>query len=137
MQKPKILNREAWSDASLAWSEQHLVIAVAETLRQRLKQRPGEFAFAHDMNGGQRSRSTGGVAKAMGMTAGEPDMRFYLPRGGIGFIEYKTDKGKLSPAQKDRHEQLAALGHDVRTVFAGCPEQAINATHDIIDGWVS
>jgi hypothetical protein len=107
-----------------------MLIAVAEMLYKT----PG-FTFAHDMNAGKRSARTGGRAKLMGMRAGEPDLRFYLPRGKLGLIEYKTLKGRVSPEQKDRHKMLSKYGHHVHIIRASCPNDAIEQTKIILRSW--
>ena len=43
--------------------------------------------------------------------AGIPDIHVILPGGEVVFIELKSEKGKLSPAQKAMLEKLASLGH--------------------------
>ena len=45
---------------------------------------------AGDMNQGRRSVASAGQAKATGMLAGEPDMRFYLDDGLLVLIELKN-----------------------------------------------
>jgi hypothetical protein len=128
--RPSILNRAAWGLTDLDWHEDDMLIAVAETLFKLTG-----FTFAHDMNAGKRSALAGGRAKLMGMRAGEPDLRFYLPRGKLGLIEYKRTGGRLSPAQKVRHEMLSKYGHHVHIIRASCPNDAIEQTKIILRSW--
>lgn len=59
---------------------------------------------------------------------GWPDRLVVLGRGYPGhviWIEFKTAEGRLRPAQKVRHKQLAALGHTV--VVCRSPQEALGA----------
>lgn len=59
-------------------------------------------------NGGARGKTEAKILKGEGVTAGVADCVLFLPRGGYGTlcIEFKTDTGRQSPAQKD-WQQLA------------------------------
>jgi hypothetical protein len=74
------------------------------------------FSAVGDMNAARRSPQTAMQCKAMGMKAGEPDVRLYGYPARILFLEVKTTKGKKSDAQDARHDRLAALGHTVLVV---------------------
>ena len=117
------------------WSEDDLAMAIATELR-RLEWETQRFTFAHDQNGVKRSRASGGRAKAMGMRAGEPDLRVYLTGGRIGHIELKTAKGTASAEQRERHRTLRNLGHDVRVVKAATPREAVDQTISIVKEWI-
>lgn len=41
---------------------------------------------------------------------GSPDIMLFLPKGNTIFLEIKSDKGKLSPAQEEFKERAEALG---------------------------
>lgn len=72
-------------------------------------------------NGGPRRRGAGGRLKASGMTAGVPDLFWYVARGGFNglFIEMKrVTGGVLSEAQKTMRDRLQNEGYRVR-VCAG------------------
>ena len=73
---------------------------------------------------GKRSPATAAKAKAMGLTAGVPDLFFWL-RGGIKPVELKTVDGKKSPSQEKFHEEAENLGIKVHTIYADSPQ----------DGW--
>ena len=70
-------------------------------------------------------RLVAGVKKAGGKAykftspgnSGVPDRLVLLPGGRVIFVELKTEKGKLSPLQIEIHNQLRALGMDVRTLY--------------------
>lgn len=49
--------------------------------------------------------------KSEGVRAGSPDLCFLLPAGRVGWLEMKTRKGALSPAQKDFRDRAISLGH--------------------------
>jgi len=134
MPKLSILHRHLWNDSSLPWKEEDLQIAIVETLRKMEK--VAKFRVVADQNAGRRSKRHGAKLKIAGMVAGEPDLRVYLNDGRIGFIELKKSSGKLSPAQKQHHQLLKSLGHDVRVVKSGCPQDAINQVLKIMDEWL-
>jgi hypothetical protein len=62
-------------------------------------------------NGGKRSRSTAIKLKAEGVKAGSPDTFALLPQGRTGWLELKTDIGRLSDEQKQFRDKALALGH--------------------------
>lgn len=70
-------------------------------------------------------RLVAGVKKAGGKAykftspghSGVPDRLVLLPGGRVIFVELKTEKGRLSPLQIETHNQLRALGMDVRTLY--------------------
>lgn len=135
MPKLSVLHRNLWDDPSLPWTEEMMQIAVVEKLHKREKL--GGFTFAADQNGMRSSKRTGQKAKLAGMRAGEADLRFYLNDGRLGMIEMKTKKNSVSKHQKERHKLLKSLGHDVRVVKAGCPQEAIDKVFAILDEWIA
>ena len=64
-------------------------------------------------NGGLRNAIVAKKLKAEGVVAGIPDLILPVAKNGYHglFIELKTEKGKPSPAQKDRIKQLIADGY--------------------------
>lgn len=48
--------------------------------------------------------------------AGLPDRMFLLPGGRCLFIEFKTPRGQVSPVQRLRHRQFAAVGWTVYVI---------------------
>lgn len=60
-----------------------------------------------------RGPRDGARLKAMGLLAGAPDMAYALYDGQIVWHEIKTEEGKLSHVQKDVHERLRQLGHQI------------------------
>jgi hypothetical protein len=66
-----------------------------------------------------RSRIGGAIEKAMGLTAGLPDLALYGNLDGqpfTGFFEVKTAKGRVSEAQRDMHDRLQDAGFRVAIV---------------------
>ena len=84
------------------------------------------------MNAGKRSISQAVRCKAMGLTPGETDLRIYLKNGKLIHIELKTAKGRLSPAQGLRHQQLRALGHTVHVVQESDPDTGSDIVGKIV-----
>lgn len=118
------LLKHPWHLDEVPWSEDDLQMAIVQHLRQ-----VGQ-PFAADFNAGRRNP---GRAKAMGLEAGETDLRLYFDRGRTVWVELKKAKGAVSKAQKDRHEMLRALGHDVRVLKASNPAEAVDKIETIIN----
>jgi hypothetical protein len=92
--------------------EQSLQKALVEHLHGRA---PRDVWFAHYPGGGWRSRTEAAIFKSLGVKAGTPDL--LLVKGGQLFgIELKSDRGRLSAAQKATHEDLRRSGAIVETV---------------------
>ncbi len=105
-------------DASYPWQEWHTQSYIIQEAR-----RVG-WMIIGSME--QAERKNAGKAKACGLTAGEPDMRVYLSRGRVVFIELKKlVGGVVSKVQEEYHAALKELGHMVRVVYAASP----------LDGW--
>jgi len=68
------------------------------------------YAFAIP-NAGQRSPRIGKRMKDEGMRAGVADICVMLKGGKVIWVELKTAKGRLSPAQKDFRLICRSLGH--------------------------
>ena len=51
--------------------------------------------------------------KEQGLKLGFPDLIAFAPKGQIGFIEVKSEGGRVSDEQKACHEWLICLGHKV------------------------
>lgn len=109
----------AWDREDVAWSEDDHQLAVVQWLRQN------GYDVAADQNAGRRSARDGARRKALGMVAGEPDLRVYLPDSKLLLIEMKRWKGRLSEEQKVRHPALASLGHRVVVVAERTPAAAV------------
>ena len=52
----------------------------------------------------------------MGLHPGIPDLLLVLPHGASAWLEFKAPKGIVSPAQRDTHARLEAMGHRVAVV---------------------
>lgn len=106
---------------------------------RRLRARPDfgvRFALAGDMNAARRGKQTATVAKATGMTAGEPDLRLYAEAGRLLLVEYKAGKGRLSQDQRDRHALLTRLGYAVHVVRATTEADCADQTEALLDAWL-
>lgn len=88
---------------------------------------PGVIVF-HVPNGGRRGKAEAGRLKAMGTLAGMPDL-IVIANGRCHGLEIKTDRGRLSTAQK-------AMA--VRFARAGCPfevARSVGAARTILASW--
>jgi hypothetical protein len=62
-------------------------------------------------NGGHRHISEASRLKAEGVRSGTPDLCFMLEGGKVAWLEMKTAKGTLGPAQKAFRDLAQRLGH--------------------------
>lgn len=71
----------------------------------------GKLRFFSVPNEAKRSIKVAMRHKALGMRAGVPDLVVLGNKGSAGFIELKTDKGKLTASQKDWRDWLKSAGY--------------------------
>src|ERR1035437_795373 len=84
------------ADTAVKWAEDHLqMYIVTQSYRDG-------YVFAAGLEGVSKSLPAAGKAKAMGMAAGETDLRYYFAGGYTVMIELKTSDGKLTSSQKKR-----------------------------------
>lgn len=99
-------------------AEQNLQQQVVRVLDAILPPPPdGPVLFAPDAGvqaGGKHAARIGGIRKSMGVRAGIPDLCLVW-RGRAVFVELKTEKGRLSPAQREMHWALTLAGAAVTT----------------------
>jgi len=88
--------------------------SIQQAIRQRLIFH-GVVAV-HVPNAGKRSVVGGWKLKREGMMTGFPDLICLGDAGRIGFLEVKTDTGRLSDAQLSCHDMLRRKGHLVAVV---------------------
>src|SRR5262245_9510184 len=105
--------------------EQQLQRAIVGHLRWRA--RPGVW-WTHIPNGGWRSPIEAKVFKALGVVAGAPDL-LIVADGRALFLEFKSETGRLSQAQRDCHEALRAAGAFVAVV------NSIDAALKLLESW--
>ena len=92
-----------------------------------------KLSFFVNIEGAKRDKRQQVAAKRHGMRPGRPDIEIILPDGKIVFVELKRYRGgRLTPAQKQTHEELSQLTHDVRTIYAQDAATAIAAIHNIL-----
>lgn len=70
-----------------------------------------------------------GALKNAGLKIGFPDLLLFAPQGRIGFIEVKSEGGRVSPEQKACHEWLIVLGHKVSVC------RSIEDVAETLEGW--
>jgi hypothetical protein len=90
-----------------AQPEAQLQRAVFEHLRWRGK---AGWQFWATPNAAKRSPRYGAELKRQGLTAGVGDISALSPDGKYHELELKTERGRLSPAQRVRLEAVAASG---------------------------
>lgn len=88
--------------------EQHLHRACVDLLHVYAAR--GSLAFCHVPNGEWRRKATAARLKAMGVTAGVPDLLVWLRGGGNFQVELKAGSRRPSPVQVDWAARMADLG---------------------------
>ena len=91
--------------------EDDLHMTVAQFLDLAL---PEDAVWTTIEHGGKRDKREAGRLKAKGVKPGWPDI-IILYRGRMVAIELKSEKGRLSPAQKAMHTRLTLAGALVYT----------------------
>jgi hypothetical protein len=94
------------------------------------------FTLAGDFNAGRRGFQESVKAKATGLVKGEADARFYFAPGRLKMIEYKAERGRLSPEQVVRHALFRGLGFEVVVVKATTEEDAASQTLTHLQRWL-
>lgn len=84
--------------------ERSIHIMVADTLRRCCNKT--KWQWTHIPLGEYRTRETAGLLERMGVMAGWPDFIFLHWTGQIYFLELKSEKAILSPAQKAFHGMM-------------------------------
>lgn len=83
-------------------------------------------------NGGARGRTEAAIMKAEGVVSGVADVLVTVPRGGYGCLglEFKTDEGRQSQAQKAWQAAFVAAGN--RYAVVRSVEEAIAVTREYL-----
>ena len=97
---------------ALPASEASLQAQVAQFLRLAL---PSDAIFHHSPGEGKRGWRAQASLKASGFTPGWPDVEIVWS-GRVYFLELKSVRGRLTPAQILCHERLRAAGAAVALV---------------------
>ena len=87
-------------------TEYQLHVQVASYLNLAL---PPQTIWHHSPNEGRHKPQYYAKQKRLGGKKGWPDIEI-IHRGRPVFIELKTEKGRVSQAQKERHEELILAG---------------------------
>lgn len=90
----------------MAPTEAQLQAQVAQLLSVAL---PVDARFHHSPGEGKRGWRSQCALKASGFSAGWPDIEIVW-RGRVYFLELKSQKGRVSPAQAECHAGLIAAG---------------------------
>lgn len=119
-----IKNKDRLDDPSINWLEDHLQAHCVKAFKRHPNY--GKlFTLVGDQNAGKRSLRDGAMRKACGMTAGEPDLRFYFMGGRTVFFEMKRKGKKPTSVQEERIALLKSFGFFVYVVAADCPADAL------------
>ena len=76
------------------------------------------FSIPNENNRADSSAISGAIRKAMGVTKGVADTMLAIQRGGYGgmFVEFKTETGKQSDAQKEWQVIVENQGYLYRVI---------------------
>jgi hypothetical protein len=83
---------------------------IQRALVERLAwQKPAGVWFCHIGNGGYRRPIEAAIMAGMGVRRGAPDLLFIVDGRAFG-LELKSERGRLSPAQRECHEEIREAG---------------------------
>jgi len=106
--------------------EHQLQVAVARFLDVAL---PKSVRACHVPNGGRRDAKTGARLKREGVKPRVADFVIFMRGGTCAMIELKTDKGRLSAAQKDWQDWAGEYG----LPYAVC--RSLEEVIDVLKAW--
>lgn len=93
---------------------------IVEALELQIKVAGKDALVVSNYNNATSARD-GAAAKRMGRKAGIPDLSIFCTNGKVIFVEIKTERGALSPAQKKMHAWLKARDYEVRMIYGYDP----------------
>jgi len=114
----------------IKFTEQQISRAIVNELETFLHLK--KLSYFVNLEGAKRDKRQQVAAKFHGMRPGRPDIEIFFPGGRTLFLELKTLKGRLTDKQKDVHQELGVLGHDVRTIYSLDTVSAIKSLHKIL-----
>jgi hypothetical protein len=103
-------------------------IQIQSGFRNRLRYVAPAVSCVAIPNAAKRTRWAAHQAKKEGMSAGFPDVMLLAPGGKIGFLEFKSAKGRLSDNQIEWLDRLDERGFAVRVVRS--VEEAVQFLRD-------
>lgn len=110
--------------------EDQIQAAVVNWMKAR------NIGFQVGLEGAKRGPIEQARMKRLGMMPGHPDITLFLSGGKTVFIELKTEKGVVSPAQKQRHEDLRGWGYDVHVVRSDGSWNAVKQVEEIVKQYI-
>lgn len=91
-------------------------IQIQAGFRARLRYVAPAVSCVAIPNAAKRTQWAAHRAKQEGLATGFPDVMLLAPGGKIGFLEFKSAKGRLSDNQREWIERLDVRGFPVRVV---------------------
>ena len=86
-------------------------LAIQTLFRSRARIRCPGVVIVAVPNGAVRGQKALNQARREGAAWGFPDVICMWPGGGVAFIEFKSESGKLSLQQIEWQSRLSAMGH--------------------------
>ena len=108
------------------FSEDKIQAVLVNWLKNR------SIGFQVGLEGAKRGKIEQARMKRLGMMPGHPDITLFLQGAKTVFIELKTESGKVSPLQKQRHEDLKRWGFDVYVVYCRDEWDAVKQMERIV-----
>lgn len=136
-QRTRLTTRNGRVTAKPAGEEEWRLQAEAVRRLRAMPEYGHQFILAGDQNAARRGPKAQIQAKATGLEPGEPDMRIYGANGRLLLIEYKTDTGRLSPAQRQRHADLQRLGYTVEVIAAFTVDECAERSVAMVRAWLA
>ena len=102
--------------------------ALRTLFRSRLRIRAPEVCVVGIPNAAKRGQWAVNQAKREGLATGFPDDMLLWP-GGVAFVEWKAEKGRLSLNQVEWIQRLTAMGH--HAIVGRDPDQVLDWLREI------
>ncbi len=110
--------------------------AIHRAIVQWLRLTKPNCIWWHTPNGARLTKAQAGIHKALGMTAGVPDLVFILPRtpqtfqrASVAFLEIKAPGNKLTKTQQEFRDAVLKLGARYETVWS------LDGAMKVVSGW--
>jgi len=105
-------------------NSEHICQVFAMSYLKKLQHAGYDFMMWSTPNGGGRSKAEAGRLKLEGVLSGVPDISI-MAKGIMVFVEFKMNKGILSPNQKDFIAKAKTYGFESFIVYGDTPTEVL------------